>query len=225
MTVTLFTPFKIKDTTFKNRIVMSPMCMNSSSNKDGKATNWHVLHYGNRAVGQVGLIMVETTAVSSEGRITDEDLGIWTDKQMEGLKKIVDAVHENGSKIGIQIGHAGRKTEMEEEFIAPSAIAIEGRKPPKEMTQADISEMIHKFKEAARRVKEIGFDVIEIHAAHGYLINQFLSPITNQRTDKYGGTEENRYRFLEEVIDAVKTVWHGPLFVRISATEHDKQGT
>jgi NADPH2 dehydrogenase len=224
MAVTLFTPYTIKDTTFKNRIVMSPMCMNSSLNKDGKATNWHVLHYGSRAVGQVGLIMVEATAVSSEGRITDEDLGIWTDEQMEGLKKVVDAVHENGSKIGIQIGHAGRKAELEEEIVAPSAIASEGRKTPKEMTQADISEMVHKFKEAARRVKEIGFDVIELHAAHGYLINQFLSPITNERTDHYGGNEENRYRFLEEIIDAVKSEWSGPLFARISATEYDKQG-
>lgn len=158
-----------------------------------------------RAVGQVGLVMVEATAVSSEGRITDEDLGIWTDEQMEDLKKVVDAVHENGSKIGIQIGHAGRKTELDEEIVAPSAIASEGSKAPKEMTQADIFEMVYKFKEAARRVKEIGFDVIELHAAHGYLINQFLSPITNQRTDQYGGNEKNRFRFLEEVIDAVKT--------------------
>ncbi|WP_339234069.1 NADPH dehydrogenase NamA [Paenibacillus sp. FSL R5-0517] len=224
MTVKLFTPFTIKDTTFRNRIVMSPMCMNSSLNKDGKATNWHVLHYGSRAVGQVGLIMVEATAVSSEGRITDEDLGIWSDEQMDDLKKVVDAVHENGSKIGIQIGHAGRKAELDEEIVAPSAITSEGKKVPKEMTQTDISEMVYKFKEAARRVKEIGFDVIELHAAHGYLINQFLSPITNQRTDKYGGNEENRYRFLEEVIDAVKTEWQGPLFARISATEYDKQG-
>lgn len=224
MTAKLFTPFTIKETTFKNRVVMSPMCMNSSLNKDGKASSWHMLHYGTRAAGQVGLIIVEATAVSSEGRITDEDLGLWSDEHMDGLKKVVDMVHENGSKIGIQIGHAGRKAELEEEIVAPSSIAVEGGKAPKEMTQVDISEMVNKFKEATRRAKEVGFDVIELHAAHGYLINQFLSPITNQRTDQYGGNEDNRYRFLEEIIEAVKEVWEGPLFARISADEYHELG-
>lgn len=203
---------------------MSPMCMNASINQDGKVTDWHFIHYGSRAVGQVGLIMMEATAVSPEGRITYEDLGICSDEHIKGLKKIVDAVHSNGSKIGIQLAHAGRKAQIDETIFAPSAIPFEEMKEPKEMTHEDIVDVVNKYKEAARRVKEVGFDVIEIHAAHGYLINEFLSPLTNKRTDEYGGDKENRYLFLEEVIQAVKTEWDGPLFTRISAREYHADG-
>ncbi|WP_047154979.1 NADPH dehydrogenase NamA [Aneurinibacillus tyrosinisolvens] len=220
----LFSPYTIKDVTFKNRIVMSPMCMNSSTNQDGKITKWHILHYGNRAVGQVGLIMLEGTAVSAEGRITYEDLGIWNDEHVEGLKQLVDIIHEQGSKVGIQLAHAGRKSQLNEMSIAPSVIAFERMKEPKEMTEEDIQMVIHNFKEAARRAKEAGFDVVEIHAGHGYLINQFLSPLTNHRTDQYGSNLEKRYFFLEKVIQAIKQEWRGPLFTRISATEYHEKG-
>lgn len=220
----LFSPFTIKDVTLKNRIVMSPMCMYACATKDGKVTDWHVIHYASRAVGQVGLIMMEATAVSPEGRITYDDLGIWSDEHIEGLKKIVEAVHANGAKIGIQLAHAGRKATVHEDILAPSPIAFEGMKVPKEMTLAKIEETIHKFKEAARRAKEAGFDVIEIHAAHGYLINQFLSPLSNKRTDGYGGSEENRFRFLQAVTQAVTSVWSGPLFTRVSAREYHEAG-
>jgi NADPH2 dehydrogenase len=221
----LFTPFTIKNTTFKNRIVMSPMCMYSSHLEDGKLQNWHYTHYVSRAVGQVGLIMVEATAVTPQGRISPQDLGIWSDDHIDGLKKLVDLVKEHGAKIGIQIAHAGRKSTVEGEIVAPSAIPFnETSKTPKEMTTAEIKETIQAFKKGAERAIEAGFDVIEIHAAHGYLINEFLSPLSNKRTDEYGGSQENRYRFLKEVIDEVKSVWDGPLFVRVSASDYHDEG-
>lgn len=191
MAVKLFTPYTIKNVTFKNRIVMSPMCMYASTNQNGNITDWHFIHYGSRAVGQVGLIMIEATAISPEGRTTYEDLGIWNDEHMEGLKRVVDIAYAYGSKIGIQLAHAGRKAKLDEVIFAPSAIAAEGIKELKEMTIEEIDDTINKYKEAARLVKEVGFDVIEIHAAHGYLINEFLSPLTNRRTDAYGGSEKN----------------------------------
>lgn len=225
MEAKLFTPYTIKDVTLKNRIVMSPMCMYSCTNQDGKVMDWHRIHYPTRAVGQVGLIIVEATAVSPEGRISNEDLGIWSDDHIEGLKELVNLVHDQGSHIGIQIAHAGRKATVDDEIIAPSAIPFqENMKTPKEASIDDITRMITAFQQAARRAKKAGFDVIEIHAAHGYLINEFLSPLTNKRTDKYGGSEENRYRFLEEIIKAVKQEWDGPLFVRISASDYDENG-
>lgn len=221
----LFAPYTIKNVTFKNRIVMSPMCMYSVSKQDGKVADWHRIHYPTRAVGQVGLIIVEATAVSPEGRISDYDLGIWSDEHIDGLRQLVELVHAQGAHIGIQLAHAGRKATVDDEIIAPSAIPFDERsKTPKEATIEDIQNTIQAFHDAARRAKEAGFDVIEIHAAHGYLINEFLSPLTNQRTDEYRGSEENRYRFLSEVIDAVKRAWDGPLFVRISANEYDEKG-
>lgn len=224
MKTKLFSPYTVKGVTIKNRIVMSPMCM-YSSDESGKVKNWHLTHYTTRAVGQVGLIMVEATAVSSEGRISPRDLGIWSDEHIDGLKNIVSLSKEHGAKVAIQLAHAGRKAELEEEILAPSAIAFdESYKTPKEMTKEDIQNTIQNFKEGARRAKEAGFDIIEIHGAHGYLINEFLSPISNKREDEYGGSAQNRYRFLKEVIEAVKEEWNGPLFVRVSAFDYLDEG-
>jgi NADPH2 dehydrogenase len=225
MPAKLFSPYTIKGITFKNRIVMSPMCMYSSYNEDGHVQNWHRTHYTSRAVGQVGLIIVEATAVTPQGRISPQDLGIWSDEHIEGFGELVGLVKEHGAKIGIQLAHAGRKAVLEGEILAPSAIAFnEQMKTPKEMTKTEIAETVEAFKKGAERAVKAGFDVIEIHGAHGYLINEFLSPLTNKRTDEYGGTAENRYRILREVIDAVKTVWDGPLFVRVSANDYNEHG-
>jgi NADPH2 dehydrogenase len=224
MKTKLFSPYTVKGVTIKNRIVMSPMCM-YSSDESGKVKNWHLTHYTTRAVGQVGLIIVEATAVSSEGRISPRDLGIWSDEHIDGLKNIVSLSKEHGAKVAIQLAHAGRKAELEEEILAPSAISFdESYKTPKEMTKEDIRNTIQNFKEGARRAKEAGFDIIEIHGAHGYLINEFLSPISNKREDEYGGSAQNRYRFLKEVIEAVKEEWNGPLFVRVSAFDYLDEG-
>jgi len=220
----LFTPYTLKNVTLKNRIVMSPMCMYSSPNHDGKVADWHRIHYATRAVGGVGLIVVEATAVLPEGRISYRDLGIWNDDQIPGLKEVVDLVHQHGAKAAIQLAHAGRKAELDEAIIAPSAVPFPGMKMPVPASQEQIHEVIAGFREGARRAKEAGFDIIELHAAHGYLINQFLSPLANQREDEYGGTPENRYRLLGEIIDAVQTVWDGPIFVRLSAKEYDERG-
>lgn len=223
--VKLFSPYTIKQVTLKNRIVMSPMCMYSCEAQDGKITDWHLLHYGSRSMGQVALIMVEATGVAPEGRISNSDVGIWSDEHVEGLKKLVQLVHDQGGKIGIQLAHAGRKSETDGVIVAPSAVPFrEDGKVPAAMTDEQIKETVNAFKAAARRAKEAGFDVIEIHGAHGYLIHEFLSPIANQREDEYGGSLENRYRFLSEIITAVKTEWSGPLFVRISANDYDKAG-
>lgn len=224
MSSKLFTPFTLKEVTFKNRIVMSPMCQYSTPQQDGIAGDWHKIHYATRAVGGVGLIIIEATAVSPEGRISYKDLGIWSDEHVAGLKEIADLVHQNGSKIGIQLAHAGRKAELEETILAPSAIPFSDKKTPKAADAQDIQGIISDFRDAARRTREAGFDVIEIHAAHGYLLNEFLSPVTNHREDEYGGSAEARYRLLGEIIEAVKTEWSGPLLVRISADEYDPQG-
>ncbi|WP_071395679.1 NADPH dehydrogenase NamA [Bacillus tuaregi] len=221
----LFSPYTIKNVTFKNRIVMAPMCMYSCTNEDGKVTPWHYTHYISRAVGQTGLLIQEATAVSPEGRISPYDLGIWGDEHIEGLLQLTTLIKENGAKAGIQLGHAGRKAVLEGEILAPSSIPFDDEsKTPKEMTLEDIHATIKAFKNGAERAKKAGFDVIEIHGAHGYLIHQFLSPLSNHRHDEYGGSHENRYRFLKEVIEEVKSVWNGPLFVRISANEYHPQG-
>ncbi len=225
MSKKLFSPYTIKDLTLKNRIVMSPMCMYSCMNEDGLVNDWHITHYTSRAVGQVGLVILESSAVTKQGRISPQDLGIWSDEHIEGLKKLVDLNHQHDSKIGIQLGHAGRKAELKEDIISPSPLAFNDKyKQPKEMTIEQIKETVQAFKDAAGRAKEAGFDMIELHGAHGYLINQFLSPLSNHRTDEYGGSPENRYRFLSEVIEAVKETWQGPLFVRISANDYTEGG-
>ncbi|KUP06316.1 NADPH dehydrogenase [Bacillus coahuilensis p1.1.43] len=223
--VKLFESYSVKGVTLKNRIVMSPMCMYSSHQEDGKVENWHMTHYGSRAVGGVGLIIQEATAVSPEGRISSMDLGIWNDDQLEGLKRLVSSVKEHGTAIGLQLAHAGRKATVDGTILAPSALPFnEDMKTPKEMSIEEIRQTVVNFKDAANRAKEAGYDVIEIHAAHGYLINEFLSPLTNRREDEYGGNTEKRYRFLKEVIDAVNEVWEGPLFVRVSAHDYHEEG-
>ncbi|WP_128893820.1 NADPH dehydrogenase NamA [Longirhabdus pacifica] len=221
----LFSPITIQGVTLKNRIVMSPMCMYSCMDEDGILTDWHRTHYISRAVGQVGLIMLEASAVTPQGRISNQDLGIWGDEHIEGLKELVTELKKQGSKTSIQLAHAGRKAEVDGDIIAPSAIAFsEKYKTPQEMTKDMIKETVQAFVDAAGRAKKAGFDVIEIHGAHGYLINQFLSPLTNHRTDEYGKTKEGRYLFLQQIIDGIKEVWSGPLFVRISAEEYAEGG-
>lgn len=222
----IFQTFTQKNVTLPNRIVMSPMCMYSAG-EDGKVTDFHRVHYGTRSLGKVGLIMIEATAVESRGRISSRDLGLWNDGQKEGLKEIVNFAHSQGVKTAIQLAHAGRKAEVDEPIIAPSAIAFDDKsKTPNEMTTEDIKTVVQAFADAARRAKEIGFDIVEIHAAHGYLINEFLSPLSNQRTDEYGGDLDGRSRFLKEVIQAVQETWgtDRPLYVRISAVDHHPDG-
>ncbi len=223
----LFSNIKIKNLELKNRIVMAPMCMNSSDST-GHSTDWHYVHYTTRAIGGSAFIIVEATAVESRGRIYDRDLGIWEDSHIDGLKRIAAMCHEQGSKIGIQLGHAGRKSMIKEENpIAPSSIPFDkGFRTPEEMTKEDIKTVINSFREGAVRALKAGFDAIEIHGAHGYLINEFLSPITNKRTDEYGGSLENRARFMTEVIRAVKEVWPSDkaLLIRISAEEYAEEG-
>lgn len=226
---------KIKSVTFKNRIGMSPMCQYSSI--DGFANDWHIVHYGTRAVGGVGLVMIEATAVVPEGRITPYDMGLWSDDHIPRLNRIVDFIHLHGGIAGIQIGHAGRKAshdipikggkqlslvESGWQTVAPSAIAFDQNEiPPFELNQTEINNLIEAFKMSAFRAKEAGFKVLEIHGAHGYLIHEFLSPLSNNRTDEYGGSFENRIRFLIEVVKSVQTVWSEnlPLFVRLSITD------
>lgn len=223
----IFNEYKIKNLSLKNRIVMPPMCMYMAP-ETGMVTDWHVLHYATRAVGGVGLIVIEATGVSPEGRLSSNDLGIWENAHVPGLAAIVKAVHDNGAKIGIQLNHGGRKCEAKGmEIEAPSAIAYDEQSPmPKAMTKEDIAETVEQFKKGAVRAQKAGFDLIQIHAAHGYLINQFLSPLTNQRQDEYGGSYENRVRFLGEVLDAIRSVWPGekPVEVRITAEDYSDGG-
>lgn len=222
--VKLFEPFTLRNIELKNRIVMSPMCMYQAKD-DGFANDFHFVHYTSRAIGQVGLIIPEATAVVPEGRITNKDLGIWSDEHIENLTKIVSNLKAYGTKAGIQLAHAGRKATVDDDIYAPSSIAFSDMyKTPLEMSKEDIKDVVSAFKEAAQRAIKAGFDVLEIHGAHGYLINEFLSPLTNQRTDEYGGSIENRYRILREVIDAVRSIWNGPLLVRISANEYAEGG-
>lgn len=225
MATKLFTSYTLKDVTLKNRIVMSPMCMYSSHEKDGKVQNFHKTHYTSRAIGGAGLLIVEATAVTPQGRISDRDLGIWNDEHIAGLRELVSLMKEEDTKTGIQLAHAGRKAVVDGDILAPSPIAFdETYKQPKEMSVEDIKETVEAFRQGAIRAKQAGFDIIELHGAHGYLLNEFLSPITNKRTDEYGGSAENRYRFLKETITAVKEVWEGPLFVRISANDYLEGG-
>jgi 2,4-dienoyl-CoA reductase-like NADH-dependent reductase (Old Yellow Enzyme family) len=231
----LFSPLKIKDVAFKNRIAVSPMCQYSSI--DGFANDWHMVHLGCRAVGGAALVMTEATAVSPEGRITASDLGIWKDDHINMLKKITRFIHQQQAVSGIQLAHAGRKASHREPWnggemlsekehgwqtVAPSAIAFSPKGyAPAALTTQGIQKVVSDFQAAAKRALIAGFMVIEIHAAHGYLINEFLSPLTNQRNDKYGGSFENRIRFLLEIIVAIKKVWpeNYPLFLRISSSD------
>lgn len=236
----LFTPITIKSVTLKNRIVISPMCQYSAT--DGFANDWHLVHLGSRAVGGAGLIIQEATAISPEGRITHHDLGLWKDEQMERLKNIVSFVHQQGSHIGIQLAHAGRKASHALPWhggkqlgkdhnawqtVAPSSIPyLEETIAPTALTQDGINNVLHDFRKATVRALEIGYDVLEIHSAHGYLLHEFLSPLSNHRTDSYGGSFENRTRLLIDVVKEVKEYWpeHKPLFVRISASDWAEGG-
>lgn len=237
----LFSPLKIKNIEFKNRIVVSPMCEYSS--EDGFANDWHLVHLGAFAVGGASLVITEATAVSPEGRISPGDLGIWKDEHVEKLKQITDFIHQHDGHAGIQLAHAGRKASHDIPWhggkqipstaeggwktLAPSAIPFtETEESPIALDKAGIEKIKADFKAAAARALKAGFDVIEIHGAHGYLVNEFYSPISNHRTDEYGGSFENRIRLLIEIIDSVKEAWpaENPLFVRISATEWTEGG-
>ncbi|WP_226526973.1 NADH:flavin oxidoreductase/NADH oxidase [Metabacillus niabensis] len=216
----LFSPYEIKDLSLKNRVVMPPMCQYSVANKDGIATDWHYMHYVSRAIGGAGFIIIEMTDVEPDGRITDFDLGLWSDEQIPALKRIVDACHQYGAKVGIQIAHAGRKAEDASEPVAPSAIAFdENSKTPRELSTDEVKAMVEKFRLAVRRAVQAGVDVIELHGAHGYLIHQFHSRYTNKRTDEYG---RDLTKFGREVIEAAKgEMPEGmPLIMRISAREY-----
>lgn len=223
----LFTPIAIKEMTVKNRIVMPPMC-NYKAGKDGLANDWHFVHYASRAIGGVGLIIVEATGVEDRGRISARDLGLWQDEQVTGLQKIVNIAHAQGAKIAVQLNHAGRKSEVEYlEPVAPSPLAFdETCRRPRELLAGEIQEIVANFAAAARRAVSAGFDAVEIHGAHGYLINQFLSPLTNKRTDEYGGPPEKRVRLLGEVLEAVRAVIPAtmPVIVRVSASDYDAAG-
>lgn len=244
----LFSPITLRDVTFRNRTVVAPMCQYSA--RHGFANAWHFAHLGRFAIGGFGLIILEATGVVPEGRISYADLGLWSDEQIAPLARIVDFLHAEGAAVGIQLGHAGRKAstpipwrgrfdETEEEKaavafehwvpVAPSAIAhaaSPGFQVPTALDEAGIARAVQGFADATQRADKAGFDVIEIHGAHGYLIHQFLSPLANKRTDSYGGSLENRMRFGLEVAAAVRTAWpaNKPLIMRISATDGRDDG-
>ena len=217
----LFETFELKNMKLKNRVVMPPMCM-YSADTEGFANDFHIGHYAARAIGGVGLIIQEATAIDKDGRISINDLGIWSDEHIPGLKRIVDAIHLHGSVAGIQINHAGRKAKVENP-IGPSAVSYGGEYiVPKEMTIEDIKKVVSDFKSAARRAHEAGYDFLELHAAHGYLLFQFLSPISNHRKDMY----KDGKILLREVVEAVRSEWpkEKALGIRISAYEYVKEG-
>jgi NADPH2 dehydrogenase len=222
----IFSEFKVKDMLLKNRVVMAPMCMYSSDD-NGKVKPFHHFHYGTRAVGGAALIMLEATAIEKRGRISDQDLGLWSDDQVEEMRKLVDHIHSEGARVGVQLAHAGRKSTTGEDIISASPLIFSLKyEKPREMTSEDIETVIESFGQAARRAYEAGFDIVEIHGAHGYLINQFLSPLSNQRSDKYGGGVENRARLLTKVIKRVRESWpeEKPLCLRVSGYEYNALG-
>ncbi|MCX4572850.1 NADH:flavin oxidoreductase/NADH oxidase [Streptomyces sp. NBC_01571] len=241
----LFEPITLRGLTIPNRVWMPPMCQYSAA-PEGPATgapnDWHFAHYAARATGGTGLIVVEATAVSPEGRISPYDLGIWNDTQVEAFRRITGFLRGQGTVPGIQLAHAGRKASTDRPWtggapvgedaygwqpLAPSALAFDERHPvPAELTVDRIREIVGQFADAARRALDAGFEIVEIHGAHGYLVNEFLSPHSNRRTDEYGGSYENRIRFALEVVDAVREVWpeDKPLFFRVSATDWLDEG-
>ena len=219
----LFSPYRVKGLQLKNRVVMAPMVQNSVTAKDGKPNDWHYVHYLSRAIGGVGLIIMEMTDVEPDGRITDADLGLWSDEHIPAYARIIDGVHAHGAKIGIQIAHAGRKAEDAERPVAPSEIAFPGLRVPHALTAGEIERIVRSFADAARRAVRAGADMIELHGAHGYLIHQFHSPLTNRRDDEYG---KDLALFGVRVIQAVKEELPQdmPLFFRISAVEYADGG-
>jgi 2,4-dienoyl-CoA reductase-like NADH-dependent reductase (Old Yellow Enzyme family) len=241
----LLTPITLRGLTLKNRVVISPMCQYSAI--DGVLTDWHLVHLGRFAIGGAALVFVEATGVEARGRISPGDSGLWNDDQARVLSRIVEFLKANGAAAGIQLAHAGRKgstrrpwhggAELTDEdaakgegpweTIAPSALRFADNYPlPKAMKTADMAEVIVAFREATRRALDAGFDVVEVHAAHGYLLHEFLSPLSNHRTDDYGGSLEGRMRFPLEVIETVRAVWPAdkPLFLRLSCVDHVEGG-
>lgn len=237
----LFDSLAIRDVTLANRIVVSPMCEYSCD--DGLANDWHFVHLGSRAVGGAALVMAEATAVQAHGRISPQDLGLWSDAHIEPLARIAKFIHAQGSVAGIQLAHAGRKASMARpwegggklpqsaggwrEVVAPSALAFAPNfHVPVELTEQGIAGVVRAFGQAAQRAVEAGFRVLEIHAAHGYLLNEFMSPLSNHRSDHYGGSFYNRTRIVREVVEAIRHYWpeRCPLFIRISATEWTSGG-
>jgi 2,4-dienoyl-CoA reductase-like NADH-dependent reductase (Old Yellow Enzyme family) len=237
----LLTPFTVRGLTLKNRVVISPMCQYSAI--DGVATDWHLVHLGRFALGGAALVFVEAAGVEARGRISPGCVGIWNDDQARALARVADFLKANGAAAGIQLAHAGRKGSTRRpwdgpgelgpadaakgepawETVAPSAISFAENYPsPKAMNVADIAEVIVAFREAAKRADDAGFDVVEVHAAHGYLLHEFLSPLSNHRNDAYGGDLAGRMKFPLEVIETVRAVWpkHKPLFLRVSATDY-----
>ncbi|MFF8730578.1 NADH:flavin oxidoreductase/NADH oxidase [Streptomyces sp. NPDC015171] len=236
----LFEPLSLREVTIPNRVWMAPMCQYSAEPEGplaGAPHDWHFAHYAARATGGTGLILVEATAVSPEGRITPYDLGLWNDTQVESFRRITRFLAGQGTVPGIQLAHGGRKSSTDQPWrggapvgadahgwqpLAPSPVPFDERHPvPTELTVGQIAEIVDQFKAAALRARAAGFEVVEVHGAHGYLINEFLSPYSNHRTDAYGGSYENRTRFALEVVDAVREVWPAdkPVFFRISATD------
>lgn len=237
MTSRLFSSYRIRSTTFRNRLWVSPMCQYSVELRDGVPTDWHLVHLGSFARGGAGLVMTEATAVNPEGRISPEDTGIYSDAQRDAWRRIVAFIHSQGAVAGIQLAHAGRKASTWREWgpqkgtqprseggwqtVAPSVIPFASLDAPIALTAEGIAAVVDDFVASARRSIAAGFDVIEIHAAHGYLLHQFLSPLSNARTDEYGGSLENRSRLLLEVVAAVRDAVGDevPVFVRFSATD------
>lgn len=222
----LFDPIRIRKMELKNRIMVSPMCQYSAEN-DAMVNDWHVVHYGSFALGGPALIVTEATAVEERGRISPNDLGIYSDAHLSGLRKLVDFAHQHGVKMGIQLAHAGRKAQLSQPIIAPSSIRFsESYQVPEEASLETLHEVLNAFVLGAKRAVEVGFDCIELHVAHGYLLHQFLSPISNQRTDEYGGSWENRLRYPLEVVKAVRVAipQEMPLFVRVSGSEYSHEG-
>jgi 2,4-dienoyl-CoA reductase-like NADH-dependent reductase (Old Yellow Enzyme family) len=231
----LFTPLTIRSVTFRNRIAVSPMCQYSST--DGFANDWHIVHLGSRAVGGAALVITEATAAEARGRITSKDLGIWKDAHIQDLARIASFLKGQGAVPGIQLAHAGRKASRSLpqeggslvlpeqggwETVAPSPVPFEPKDPPPaQLGRSEIQAIVAAFAAAARRALAAGFELVEIHGAHGYLLNEFLSPLSNQRSDEYGGTFEGRIRFVLEVAGAVRGVWPEglPVFVRLSVTD------
>ena len=231
----LFTPLKIGSVEFKNRIFVSPMCQYSSD--DGAATDWHLVHLGSRAVGGAAMVMVEATAVSPEGRISPWDSGLWSGRQVDAFRRITRFIDDQDCVPGVQLAHAGRKASTDAPWrgggalseakggwqpLGPSPLAFDASSPvPREMTPADIGQVVDDFAAAAERSREAGFRVLELHLAHGYLLHEFLSPLSNHRTDEYGGSLENRMRLPLKVAAAVRAAWPQdlPLFARLSCTD------
>jgi 2,4-dienoyl-CoA reductase-like NADH-dependent reductase (Old Yellow Enzyme family) len=240
----LLTPITLRGLTLKNRIVVSPMCQYSAM--DGVVTDWHLVHLGRFALGGAALVFVEATGVEARGRITPGDVGLYNDDQARALARIAEFLKANGAAAGVQLAHAGRKGSSRRpwdggaslgapdaakgeppwETLAPTAIAFADHDTPRAMTTGDMGEVIVAFRQAAIRALDAGFDVVEIHAAHGYLLHEFLSPLSNRRNDNYGGDLEGRMRFPLEVIQTVRAVWPAdkPLFLRVSAVDHVEGG-